>query len=102
MTTDAIPLVATPREAFVMRWGTASDATREQRRTSYTGRRTNGLMRSLAYLWECPWCASMYVAPAVVYPAWLWTPLGGQHWVVAVLLALAASGLTGLLAQLED
>ena len=102
VTRDGIPLMATPREAFVRRWGRPADATTpEQRRTSFGGRPTNGFMSSLAYLWECDWCASVWVAAALTYLAWLWTPLGDQHWYVAVLLGLTASGVTGLVAQRE-
>lgn len=100
---DAIPLVAAPRQAFVRRWGGFADAvTPEDKRKTLSGRPTNAFMRSLAYLWECPWCASMYVSPVAVYLAWRWTPLGDQHWYVSVLVALGASATTGFLAQLED
>jgi len=102
ITRDAIPIIAVPREAFAQRWATAADAkTREDRRQSIGGRPTNLVMRSLAYLWECDWCASVWVAAVITYLAWRWTPLGDQHWLVAVLVGLTASSFTGLVAQRE-
>lgn len=99
ITRDSIPLVATPREAFVQRWGRAIDD--PDRHRSLSGKRTNGFMASLAYLWECDWCASIYVAAIITYLTYRWTPLGDEHWVIAVLLGLAASSGTGLIAQRE-
>jgi len=102
ISSDAIPLVAVPREAFVRRWGVYADAPPEERsRVSMNGRRTNVVMRSLAYLWECPWCVSMYVGAGISYAAWTWTPLGDQHWLITVLLAFSSSGVTGLIAERE-
>lgn len=100
---DSMPLLAAPREVFVRRWGRFGDAvTKEDKRKTMSGKPTNAVMSSLAYLWECPWCASMYVAPAVTYLAWRWTPFGDQHWYIIVLVALAASSVTGLVSQLES
>lgn len=102
ITSDGIPLIATPRDAFVQRWGVFSDAkTRENRKTSIGGKPTNGFMRSLAYLWECPWCVSVYVAPVVTYLTWRWTSLGDQHWWFIILVALAASTVTASIAERE-
>jgi hypothetical protein len=102
ITRDAIPLVATPREAFVQRWGTFADAaTPEQKKTSLNGKRTNGFMRSLAYLWECDWCASVWVSALITSLAWRWTSLGDEHWLIAVFVGLTASSITGLIAQRE-
>ena len=102
VTRDAIPLIKTPRDAFVTRWGRSSSAaTREERRVSFNGKRTNGFMASLAYLWECDWCTSIYVGGGLTYLTWRWTELGDQPWIVAVLAWLAASTLTGLIAQQE-
>lgn len=101
ITRDAIPIIAVPREAFVSRWATAADAPPESSRLSLTGRKTNLVMKSIAYLWECDWCASVWVAAIIVFLAWRWTPLGGQHWLVAVLVGLSASSVTGLIAQRE-
>src|SRR5688500_10134512 len=102
ITRDAFPPLAAPREAFAFRWARYGDAkTREDKRKTESGKPTNALMASLAYLWECDWCASMYVSAALTYLAWRWTELGGQHWLVAALLWLSASGLTGPIAQRE-
>lgn len=98
ITRDSIPFIATPREAFVNRWGRDQDT---DKRRSINGKRTNGFMASLAYLWECDWCASVYVAAALTYLTWWWTPLGDHHWFLTVLLGLAASTCTGLIAQRE-
>lgn len=102
ITRDSIPLIALPRDAFVQRWGGFSDAkTREERRLSLNGRRTNIVMKSLAYLWECDWCTSMWVSAALTFIAWWLTPLSELHWFVGVLTGLTASGVTGLIAQRE-
>jgi Protein of unknown function (DUF1360) len=102
ITRDSFPLIAAPRETFARRWARFSDAkTREEKKRTESGKKTNAFMASLAYLWECDWCASMYVGPALTYVAWLWTPLGDQHWFTAVLVSLATSTLTGLIAQRE-
>lgn len=102
VTRDAIPLVATPREAFVQRWAGFSDAkTREEKRMSLNGKKTNGFMKSLAYLWECDWCASVWVGAGITYGTYLTTDLGDHHWFVAILVALTASSGTGLIAQRE-
>ena len=102
ITRDAFPLVATPRAAFTRRWARFADAkTRDEKRMTESGKKTNGFMASLAYLWECDWCASVYVAAVLTYLTWRWTALGDQHWIIAVLLWLAASSLTGLIAQRE-
>lgn len=107
LTRDQIPLVKVPRDAFVTRWGAPSTDTadqplpRELRNVAYGGKRTNGLMRSLAYLWECDWCMSVWVGAGLTYLAWRWTELGDQPWIVAVFAGLAASTATGLIAQRE-
>lgn len=102
ITRDAIPLIAVPREAFVQRWGGFTDATTpEERRLSLNGKRTNAFMRSLAYLWECDWCASMWVAAGITYVAWVYTPLHDEVWYVSILVGLTASTVTGLIAQRE-
>lgn len=50
----------------------------------------------IAYLMECPWCASWWlgIVAAVVYGRW---PHGWWRWPA---LAMAASGVTGLLATI--
>lgn len=102
ITRDAVPLIAVPREAFVQRWGTYADAaTEEEKRTAIGGKRTNLFMRSIAYLWECDWCASVWVSTGLTYAAWLFTDLGNEHWLISVLIALTASGATGFIASKE-
>lgn len=107
VTRDQIPLVKAPRDAFVNRWGAPTTDSagqplpRELRNVSYSGKKTNGFMRSLAYLWECDWCASIWVGAGLTYLAWRWTELGEQHWFFAVLVGLAVSSFTGLTAQRE-
>lgn len=68
---------------------------------SVGGKKTNGFMASLSYLWECDWCASVWVAAVLTTLAYLFTPLGDQHAYIAVLVGLAASTGTGLIAQRE-
>lgn len=102
ITRDAIPLIAVPREVFVQRWGSYADAFPEDRNTSIGGKRTNFLMRSIAYLWECDWCASVWVSAGITYCAWRWTMLGDEHWFVSVLVGLTASTVTGLIASKES
>lgn len=53
----------------------------------------------LAYFVTCPWCVSIWVAAGVSTAAWYWR---GQPWFQIVLLALAASYVTGLLASNLD
>lgn len=102
ITRDALPLIAAPREHFVKRWGGYSDAeTPEEKRLSIGGQRTNIFMKSLAYLWECDWCTSVWVSAGVTYAAYEMTDLGEHHWLVAVFVGLAASSVTGLIAQRE-
>lgn len=52
----------------------------------------------LGYLFECPWCLSIWLAPILVVPAVLW-PDNRLVW--AVMLILAASGVAGMLAVIE-
>lgn len=91
ITTDAFPF-AELRESFVKRWGTYDDA--PDKNVSISGKSTNWRMRKLAYLWECNWCASVWVSVFVV---------GLTIQVASVplpaLVALAASAVTGLIAQ---
>jgi len=60
VTRDAMPLVAVPREKFVSRWA-AYDEPEEMKGVGIHPKGTNVVMRSLAYLWECDWCASVWV-----------------------------------------
>lgn len=102
ITRDALPIIAVPREAFAQRWATFSDAkTKEEKRMAIGGKKTNIFMSSIAYLWECDWCTSMWVAAGLTTGAYYLTPLGDQPWFFAVLVGLAASTGTGLIAQHE-
>lgn len=58
--------------------------------------RTNLVMKSLAYLWECDWCTGAWIAAAVVALQDLYgsVPMPGWAW-------LAIAGLVGLLRTLE-
>lgn len=53
----------------------------------------------LGYLFECPWCLSIWLAPIVVAPAVAWP---GNRVIFAAVLILAASGAAGLMATIED
>ncbi len=104
VTRDQIPLVKVPRDSFVNRWGApskipdGSDVSRELRNVSYNGKKTNGFARSLAYLWECDWCASVWVAATLAVGTYHY---GDEMWWQLGLLAAAASTVTGLIAQRE-
>ena len=104
VTRDQIPFVKIPRDAFVSRWGAPQTDSagqplpRELRNISYGGRKTNALMRSLAYLWECDWCASVWVGSALAVGTNFY---GHERWWQFALIAAAASSVTGLIAQRE-
>lgn len=96
ITRDKFPLMCVPRDAFVERWGVYVDAPKEERKVSINGRDTNLFMRSLAYVWECDWCTSVWVGAGLTYLTWLW-----HETMLWVLLAAAASSVTGLIASRE-
>lgn len=89
-TRDKIPLIAVPRELFVQRWGVFEDATGVDRRTSIGGRKTNIVMASLAYLWECDWCSSMWIGGGLTYLTYRWPET--MMWVLLTLVASYAAG----------
>lgn len=91
VTTDVVPF-GSMREAFVNRWGIYDDAA--DKKVAIGGRRTNGFMRKLAYLWECDWCASIWVGGilTLITVQFVSIPL-------PVLVWLSASAVTGLIAQ---
>lgn len=65
LTRDALPLIAAPRRWFTDRWSiydSAPPGVTIDPKVSVTGKRTNVAMRSLAYLWECDWCMSVWVS----------------------------------------
>lgn len=113
---DKLPVIDIPREAFVQRWGAYADVERipDLKRYSWPVRafryvfagqwpaingldRTNLVMKSLAYLWECPWCTSVWVGAAVVYASAYYIDLP-YPWLVWG----AASAVTGLLVNVEE
>lgn len=103
ITRDRLPLICIPREWFVNRWGAYEDDSaddrktrRAKRRVSIGGDKTNWAMASLAYLWECDWCTSIWVGAGLTYATWRWTE--NMFWILA---ALTVSTLTGLLVKLE-
>jgi hypothetical protein len=117
VTRDKIPLIDLPREAFVQRWGAYEGVKRqvhEGPRRNWIVRTwrwlfapefpairggntyTNLVMKSLAYLWECDWCTSMWVGAALSYTVSEFVALP-YPWLVAV----GASAATGLLATWE-
>lgn len=96
VTTDKMPLLAYPRDAFVRRWGVYEDSTGDERRTAIGGKRTNWVMASLAYLWECSWCASIWVGAGLAYLTYAWPQV-----TVWILAALVASYFTGWAAKFE-
>lgn len=53
---------------------------------------------SLAYLWTCQWCMSVWVG-AAVYAAWYWA---GPGVMLPVVVVAAASGLAGLISMIDD
>lgn len=99
ITRDQLPVIAVPRDAFVNRWAApdlAGPGGVIDVRLSITDKPTNIVMRSLAYLWECDWCTSVWVggilslitAQAASLPLpWLMWP--------------AVSSIAGLIAQRE-
>jgi len=99
LTRDKMPLIAVPREAFAQRWAVYEDVKAvEQQYTSLNGKRTNIVMRSLAYLWECDWCMSVWVGAAIAWGTYAWIDV----WVwQVILLGATASTITGLIAQRE-
>lgn len=53
---------------------------------------------SIAYLWTCMWCMSIWVG-AALYGLQAWV---GAGWLLPVGVVAAASGFTGLVATVED
>lgn len=96
VTRDKFPLMCEPRDAFVKRWGVYVDEDPAKRKISISGHDTNFFMRSLAYAWECDWCTGFWVGGGLTYLTWRW-----HETMLWVLVALAASSVTGLIASVE-
>ena len=102
ITRDHLPLIAIPRQRFIM-W---ADPPAEVQLPDGTTvpieprpRYPLGILgRSLAFLLECDWCMSVWVATVMVLMEWYLT-----NWPVPYppLLVAAASTVTGLIAQRE-
>lgn len=96
LTRDALPLIATPRTRFVNRWA-AYDEPEEMKGVAVHPKGTNIFMRSVAYLWECDWCMSVWVGGilTLVTSQLINLPLPWLVWP-------AVSSITGLIAQRES
>jgi hypothetical protein len=55
--------------------------------------------RWFGYLISCDWCLSIWIAPFVAFPVILWPD---NRLLLAVLLGLALSAVTGLLSVIES
>lgn len=107
VTRDKIPLIAAPRDAFVRRWGVwemSSDEraklSKTERWTAIGGKRTNWLAASLAYLWECDWCASVWVGGGLTALTWYYPQVA--LWVLAGLTASYAAGWSAIAESCAD
>lgn len=102
VTRDKFPLIAVPRY-YVTNWFDPSD---EYKTAQVVRRKARGLEevrghwgvvgQSLAYLWECDWCVSMWVSAAVVTVLTHLTSVP-----MPFLIWLTASTVTGLIATHE-
>jgi hypothetical protein len=54
----------------------------------------------VGYLFECPWCLSIWLAPLVA--AGVFAAEASKPWLWIVLLTLVGSGAAGLLTSVED
>lgn len=96
ITRDQLPFIAVPREAFAQRWAVYVSA--DDKHVSLNGSRTNIVMRSIAYLWECDWCVSCWVSGTLAFASYHWIDTRWWPW---VLIAGTASSCAGLIAQRE-
>jgi len=101
ITRDKLPLIAVPRERFIRRWGIyeqdIADPNPDARRVAIGNKPTNVVMSSLAYLWECDWCVSIYVGAGLTYLTWRW-----PETLTYVLTAIIASYVAGWNANAES
>lgn len=96
ITRDKFPIYCDWRNAFVERWGVYVDTEKDKLHISISGHDTNRFMRGLAYAWECDWCTGFWVGGGLTYLTWRW-----HETMLWVLVALAASSVTGLIASVE-
>lgn len=91
MLTVALAMLATYRLTLLV---TADELTKGPR--EWLVRRFEAArMNKVAFLLECPWCASMWVAMPVCASGWRW---GSSGWWFVPAWVLAASAVTGVLA----
>lgn len=100
VTRDKFPLIAVPRY-YVTNWLDPSDEYISVYRKKHPDRQDPkshwGIVgSSLAYLWECDWCVSVWVSAGVVYATCHWTSVP-----YPILVWLTASTVTGLIAANE-
>ena len=97
ITRDHLPIIAIPRQKIVL-W-LDPPVMIDNRPVEPAPRYPLGIFgRSVAYLLECDWCASVWVAAGIVAAEWYLT-----DWPVPypLLLVATASTITGLIAQRE-
>lgn len=93
-TRDKLPFIHLPREAFVERWGVYEQ--QADKKMSINGKKTNLVMRSLAYLWECDWCSGVWVSGLLVWGLTIFVSVPSPY-----LTWGATAAAVGLLAELE-
>jgi len=93
VTRDEFPVFAIPRD-LITSFLDPTDAQRAEH--SWAKARGGWFGRSIAYLAECDWCVSVYIAGLFGYLTWHWQEIMG--W---VLLGLTASAVTGLISTAE-
>lgn len=91
---DTFPPVGVPRTHLLNWWAPDGDWVRE-RPTAQPHWGAFG--RSLRYLFSCPWCMSMWLGAPII-----WGVMQFAVVPLPVLVWAAASGVTGLLHDLED
>lgn len=91
---DTFPPIGVPRDHLLNWWDPDSDW-----RATHPGAPPHwgALGRSLRYLFTCPWCMGMWTGAGVVYVATLFYSVPAP-----VLVWLAASAVTGILAKLDE
>lgn len=85
---DAFPPVAVPRDALLNWWAPDVEWIKTHDGVAHWGQTG----RALRYLFECPWCMSIWVGAVVVWVTTLFTSVP-----LPVLVWLTASSVTALL-----